>query len=506
MPGTGRRREVAALLASIRQGGCSTLANPAMVFSSVEFLFFFLPITVGLALVVPKRARNGVLLAASLFFYLWGGGALILLMLAAIVVNYLAGLVVARGMATGDERLRNLGVAASVVASLGMLSYFKYANFFVAQLNNVGDAVGFGPIAWTSVILPIGISFYTFQAMSYTIDLARGRAEPVRSIFDFALYVALFPQLIAGPIVRFHVIAEELVERNTRLEDFAEGSVRFVWGLSKKVLIADTLAPIADVAFDQGGGNLSVTGAWIGLLAYTLQIYFDFSGYSDMAIGMGRMLGFRFPENFQRPYSALSITDFWRRWHITLSSWFRDYLYVPLGGNRGSEVRTYRNLAIVFLATGIWHGAAWTFLGWGMLHGATLLWERWRGSRHTEDAPNRALARARTLLLVMLFWVIFRSKSVTRSVDYWLSLVGGGDGFISADVVFANLDAIGLLALVVGVATFFLGGGTFLGETLAKGSSRRTTLVRAAVFVVILPLTLMSVLSSTFSPFLYFQF
>ena len=291
-----------------------------MVFSSIEFLFFFLPLTLVATFAAPERARNHVLLAASLFFYLWGGGALILLLLFAIVVNWGAGKVVARGVANGDARLRNLGVTLSVVISLGMLSYFKYANFMVDQLNNIGDAVGVGPVAWNRVVLPIGISFYTFHTMSYTIDLARGRAQPVRSLADFALYVSLFPQLIAGPIVRFHVIADELWKRSVRLEDFAEGTVRFVWGLGKKVLIADTLAPIADAAFDQGQGDLSVAGAWIGLLAYTFQIYFDFSGYSDMAIGLARMFGFRFPENFERPYSALSVTDFWRRWHITLST------------------------------------------------------------------------------------------------------------------------------------------------------------------------------------------
>jgi alginate O-acetyltransferase complex protein AlgI len=477
-----------------------------MVFSSVEFLFFFLPLTLAAVFVTPERARNHVLLAASLLFYLWGGGALILLLLVAIVANYLAGKAVAAGLARGDDRLRNLGVAASVVVSLGMLSYFKYANFVVDQLNDAGDALGVGPIAWTSITLPIGISFYTFQAMSYTLDLARGRAEPVRSLFDFALYVSLFPQLIAGPIVRFHVIAEELRERHTRLDDVAEGAVRFVWGLSKKVLIADTLAPVADAAFDQGQGELSIVGAWIGLLAYGFQIYFDFSGYSDMAIGMGRMLGFRFPENFARPYSALSITDFWRRWHITLSTWFRDYLYVPLGGNRGTALRTNLNLVIVFVATGIWHGAAWTFLGWGLLHGATLLWERWRGTRYVEEAPNPGLARARTLLLVLLFWVIFRSKSVDRAIAYWYSLVGGGSGVVSGDVVFTSIDLPALLALAVGTATLFLGGKTLLGAKVSAGASRRRDLARAGLFVVVFPLTLMTVLSDTFSPFLYFQF
>lgn len=476
-----------------------------MVFSSVEFLFFFLPLTIALTFASPRWARNKVLLAASLLFYLWGGGALIVFLLASIVVNYGAGVLVARGMASGSDRLRNLGVAISVVVSLGMLSYFKYANFLVAQLNRAGDVVGIGPVAWTSVALPIGISFYTFQAMSYTIDLVRRRAEPVRSIYDFALYVALFPQLIAGPIVRFHVIADELISRETRLVDFAEGSVRFTWGLAKKVLIADTVASVVDAAFADSGG-LSMAGAWIGLLAYTVQIYFDFSGYSDMAIGMGRMLGFRFPENFQRPYSALSITDFWRRWHITLSSWFRDYLYVPLGGNRGGELRTYANLLIVFMATGLWHGAAWSFLAWGLLHGATLLWERWRGTRYVDAAPRPTLARLRTLLLVMLFWVMFRTESVTGSVRYWHALVGGGSGLLAGDAVFESLDVVGLLALLLGVSTFWFRGQLFVGERLSLGTSRPALVGRVVVFAVILPITLLAVVSSTFSPFLYFQF
>ncbi len=490
-------------------GSLSRLAQPgphAVVFSSIEFLFAFLPLTLAAYFILPKWARNGVLLVASLVFYTWGGGAFVLLLLFSALVDYSAGRYVASSLAQDRTRGVHAGIAVSVGVNLLLLSYFKYANFAVSQLNAAGGRIGLEDIAWTSVALPIGISFYTFQSMSYTIDVARGRCDPLRRPLDFVLYVSLFPQLIAGPIVRFHEIAGEIRARTTRLHDFAEGATRFVYGLGKKVLIADTVAPVVDAAFDNDISQLSAAGAWIGLLAFTVQIYFDFSGYSDMAIGLGRMFGFHFPENFRRPYSSLSITDFWRRWHITLSNWFRDYLYVPLGGNRAGPARTNINLIIVFLATGIWHGAKWTFVVWGVLHGAFMLWERTRHTNYVSDAPHAIRARVRTLFIVVVLWTFFRAGTVPDAVAYVGSLIGGGKGPIGADLPLQTADLIELIALAIGLATFAF-RRTFSGSALTTGgSSPAASVARVALFVVVLPLSLMLIVSGSFSPFLYFQF
>jgi alginate O-acetyltransferase complex protein AlgI len=476
-----------------------------MVFSSIVFLFFFLPVTLGTYFAAPRSWRNAVLLVASLVFYTWGGGAFVLLLLVTIAINYGAGRLVGWAVENGDVRWRNRGVALSVIACLGLLTYFKYANFAVEQVNQVSDQFGIGPVAWTSVALPIGISFYTFQAMSYTIDVARGRVACVRHPVDFAMYVALFPQLIAGPIVRFHEIADELVSRSTNLDRFSAGAMRFVYGLAKKVMIADTLAPLADIAFS-APDELSAAGAWLGLIAYTFQIYFDFSGYSDMAIGMGQMLGFHFPENFRRPYSALSITDFWRRWHVTLSNWFRDYLYVPLGGNRGSSRRTSANLIAVFLATGIWHGANWTFVVWGLVHGAFMLWERRAGTAFVEGARHEAWSRARTFLIVMLAWVLFRSESLSSAGDYFFALIGENRGLVDLDGVVRATDLRELVVLGVAGSTLLLPRTFFGGRLVAEARGWRPGAARVALFAIAFPITILLIVSGTFSPFLYFQF
>ena len=477
-----------------------------MVFSSIVFLFFFLPLTLGAYFVVPQRARNPVLLAANLIFYTWGGGAFVLVLIASIAVNWANGCFLGRAVERGDTARQRMGVVVAVAANLLTLSYFKYANFAVEQVNSVADQLGVGPVAWTNVALPIGVSFYTFQSMSYAFDVNRGRCPYLRNPLDFALFVSLFPHLIAGPLVRFHEIAHELRSRTTRLEDVAEGSVRFVYGLAKKVLIADTLAPVADIAFGTQAGALSTVGAWIGLLAYAFQLYFDFSGYSDMAVGLARMFGFHFPENFNRPYSALSITNFWRRWHITLSNWFRDYLYIPLGGSRGSGRRTNVNLIIVFTLTGIWHGAAWTFVVWGLLHGSVLLWERHRGTRYVDSAPREAWSRARTFVIVALLWVFFRATSVPNAIEYLGSLSGFGAGFATGDLVLRTVDVRELAVLAIGLGTLLLPRDVVLGKIISHSSARPAASGRVALLALAFPLTLVFVVSGTFSPFLYFQF
>ncbi|MEA3501844.1 MAG: MBOAT family protein, partial [Actinomycetota bacterium] len=365
---------------------------------------------------------------------------------------------------------------------------------------------GFEQIAWTSIILPIGISFYTFQSMSYTIDLSRGRAERVRNPVDFAVYVTMFPQLVAGPIVRFHEISAQLTDRHVSLNRFALGATRFAHGLAKKVLIGDAVAPIVNAAFAADPATLSPAAAWLGIAAFTIQIYFDFSGYSDMAIGLGMMMGFRFPENFLRPYSAVSMTDFWRRWHITLSNWFRDYLYIPLGGSRGTKARTMVNLWIVFLLVGLWHGAAWTFILWGAYNGLLLVVERATGQRPVgdDDASWAPVRRASVLLLVMVGWVIFRSPTVAGAMDYIGAMFSAGG--VTPDSITGALDVRAVIALAIGVASVLLPGTVVGGLVLTKWRGIDGTVARLAEMAVVFPLALIAVASGTFSPFLYYQF
>jgi alginate O-acetyltransferase complex protein AlgI len=472
-----------------------------MVFSSVTFLFFFLPICLGGYYLLGSRARNGWLLVSSLVFYTWGGGALVSLLIISTIVDYAMGWVVSSGVNAGNRSLIRLGVAGSVVVNLGLLSYFKYANFFVEQLNSLG----FGDIAWDSVVLPIGISFFTFQSMSYTIDVSRGRVEHLRNPLDFALYVTLFPQLVAGPIVRFHEISDQLRNRVVSIENFALGAARFSHGLAKKVLIADSVAPIADAAFGAEAAGLGPAAAWLGIAAYTIQIYFDFSGYSDMAIGLGSMFGFTFPENFRRPYSAVSITDFWRRWHITLSNWFRDYLYIPLGGSRRGSRRTMGNLWIIFVLVGIWHGANWTFLLWGVYHGAWLVGERITGQRPTGQGASLApLRRAVTLLAVMVGWVMFRSTTAGHAFEYLGAMFSAGG--ITPEALTAALDTRAIVAMGLGAASVLIPGNVVGGLLVTGWRGARGIAVRVAEIGVALPYVMIIIASGSFSPFLYYQF
>lgn len=473
-----------------------------MVFSSISFLFVFLPVTLVMYVVTgrlgPLRAQNAVLALASLIFYTWSSGALVSLLLLSIVVDFLIAGRVARA---GTPRRRQAWVAISVIVNLSMLSYFKYAAFLIDTINNLG----LGDIARPSIALPIGISFFTFQSMSYTLDVARGRVEHLRNPIDFALYVALFPQLIAGPIVRFHEISPQLQARRTTAQGFAAGAVRFSHGLAKKVIIADGVAELADAAFSPTI-DPSFFEAWIGIAAYTTQIYFDFSGYSDMAIGLGMMFGFSFPENFARPYSAHSITDFWRRWHITLSNWFRDYLYIPLGGNRAGARRTYVNLVVVFLLTGLWHGAQWTFVVWGAFHGAVMLVERL--GRFGQSPSGIALVgrRVYALMMVMVGWVLFRAPSIDDAANYFGSLFAFGDRGTGEPLLGGLVDRRSITLLLVGLATIFMKPSFSTGPWLAGATSAAATASRYVVVVLLLPYSIALLATGEFSPFLYFRF
>jgi len=392
-----------------------------------------------------------------------------------------------------------------VILNLGVLFSWKYAVFAITQLDRALGFAGAGEIAVPSIALPIGISFFTFHGISYIVDISRGAARPMRRFADYAQYMAFFPQLIAGPIVRYHQIDEQIRSpppRSQRLDDIAEGFPRFAWGLCKKVLIADQVGLIADAAFSPGEPSMAT--AWLGALAYTVQIYFDFSGYSDMAIGLARMFGFVFPENFARPYSSVSMTDFWRRWHMTLSGWFRDYVYIPLGGSRGATEVTVRNLMVVFFLTGAWHGAAWTFVLWGLYNGILLVAERLTGISALPVERLTIVRRAATLLLVVLGWVLFRSNGLAQARDFYDAMASLHLGTLSP-AVDAAATPRAQVALAVGVASFLLPRDLVVGKVLQAGWSGAPLFARLAV-VAVLPFAAIGVAAGSFSPFLYFRF
>lgn len=384
-----------------------------MLFSSVFFLLVFLPFVIIFYYLLKDRYRNFFLLLASLLFYSWGEPNFIILLLISIFMNYCFGLGIRKDRVVWNKLI----VFTAVLANLGILGYFKYANFFIENLNLCfGSKIDL----IKQLVLPIGISFYTFQALSYVVDVYRGATQATRNILDLGLYISFFPQLIAGPIVKYHDIAIQLRERTVNIQDFSYGIRRFSYGLAKKVLIANTVAMSADEIFSFPRWDAPL--AWYGLLCYTLQIYFDFSGYSDMAIGLGRMFGFRFLENFNYPYTASSIREFWHRWHISLSTWFREYLYFPLGGSRSGVFRTYINLLLVFLATGIWHGASWNFIVWGLIHGLFIVLERLGLSKVFENRITAVFSYLYTLFVVMIAWVYFRADNLSIGWRYMCAL------------------------------------------------------------------------------------
>jgi alginate O-acetyltransferase complex protein AlgI len=475
-----------------------------MVFSAPSFLFFFLPWTIALYYVAPRRLRNLVLLGASSVFYLWGAGAIVLVLAASIAINYVVGWGIERYVLVGATTRARWTLALGVIVNVGILAWFKYANFGVDQANGILGALGEAGLPWTAVILPIGISFFTFHALSYLIDIYRRVANHLANPIDFALYIAFFPQLIAGPIVRFHEIREQLVRRTETSHAFARGILRFAHGLGKKVLIADTVAPVVDSVFAQPTAELGTTAMVLGLVAYAVQLYFDFSGYSDMAIGIAMMFGIQLPENFNRPYAAVSITEFWRRWHMSLSRWFRDYLYIPLGGNRGNAGRTYRNLIIVFLITGLWHGANWTFVLWGAYHGLLLLLERVTGIGRDPAARRTITAQARTVVLVVLGWALFRSPDVPYALGYLGAALRPFQEF--PPVVGLTVTPVAMLALAIGVASVLLPASWVTGVRIEFENSRRAGALRSFVLVGVLPLAVVVAAAGGFSPFIYFQF
>jgi alginate O-acetyltransferase complex protein AlgI len=477
-----------------------------MSFASPIFLWYFMPALLVCLWVFPARARNLLVAIFSLLFYLWGAGPYTALLLSAIVVNYTAGLLIDSDRMAARATARRVILIAAIGWDLAVLLIWKYAGFASEQIDNLSRSLGLGDTHVISLALPIGISFFTFHHLSYVVDVYRRTRPAQRSPLRFVVYIAMFPQLIAGPIVRYHEIAEQLSATDRdKLADFAAGFPRFALGLAKKVIVADSVAPIADAAFGASNGDLSTTTAWLGALAYTVQIYFDFSGYSDMAIGLGQMLGFRLPENFNRPYSAASITDFWRRWHMSLSRWFRDYVYIPLGGNRNGAANTYRNLVIIFVLCGFWHGANWTFLAWGLYHGLLLVIERLTGLDKVRDGAALVTQRAVTFLLVVVGWVFFRAASIGDAGRMLRHMFVPSGVHVSA-AVDAAMNHQRALTLLLAVLVVFLPAGFVLGKVIEAGRNRPALAARFAVMAVAAPYAAVLVAAGTFSPFLYYQF
>jgi len=473
-----------------------------MVFSSVIFLFYFLPIFMIVYHLLPHGIKNYWALLASLLFYAWGAPVFVFTIIGVIIIDFY---IVKYINISSHKPTRQALLALSIILKLVFLVYFKYANFFIDNINVVFESIGVSSLHWVKVIMPIGISFFTFQAITYSVDVYRGVHQPLKKVTDYLLYIFLFPQLIAGPIVLFSEIADDLEDRkkNENYENKLMGFFRFVIGLSKKVLVANVLAVQADYAFSLAENDLNSTIAWVGIFAYTFQIYFDFSGYSDMAIGLGRMMGFKFPENFDNPYISQNITEFWRRWHMTLGRFMRNYLYIPLGGNKVSVKRLYFNLAFVFIVSGFWHGAAWNFILWGAFHGLFLILDRLFLVKLLEKL-GKIPAIIFTFFLTLIGWVIFRAESLSQ-VGYYIKTM-----FIPK-FEYQYYDnqfwAMLVLAMLFGFITAF-GFGRKLQQFFFYTNNLKTTQLSVyfGVVVVLFILSTAGIVASGFNPFIYYRF
>ncbi len=477
-----------------------------MVFSSTAFLFFFLPITLLIYFILPRYLKNAFLLIASIFFYMWGEKSYAAIMVASITLNYISGLLIEQ------FKWKRLFLALAIILNVGLLATFKYLNFATGATSEFLLLIGVEPIRQTSVHLPIGISFFTFQAMSYVIDVYRRVTPAQKNPINMGLYIASFPQLIAGPIIRYRDVAAQIVERTVCREDFAYGITRFILGLGKKVLIANTLAGTADQIFAITTDNLTTSLAWLGIICYTLQIYFDFSGYSDMAIGLGRMFGFRFLENFNYPYISKSMSEFWRRWHISLSNWFRDYLYIPLGGNRHGVGHTYFNLVAVFFLVGLWHGASWSFIAWGLYHGLFLIIER-AGFEKVLKKVWWPISHAYTTLIILIGWVLFRTDSLRIAIRYLTTMFGfaGGNKALHHPSLYLNYEVI--IALVVGIVLSMPSVPFMKKLTVTALDKNRSNalfgLIESSTIIVLLIILIasaMRIIAGSYNPFIYFRF
>lgn len=466
-----------------------------MVFSSTIFLCVYLPLVLLGYYICPKKGRNLFLLIVSLVFYAWGEPKYVFLMIFSILVNYIFGRLMDKNR--GRQKRMKLLLVLSVVIDLGLLSVFKYTDFIITNVN----AIFGSSFDLLNIALPIGISFYTFQAMSYTIDVYRNDVRVQKNLIDFGMYITMFPQLIAGPIVRYADVQDQLAERSVTTADFSEGVMRFVVGLGKKVLLANQMGAVWSEIYALGG-DVSALMAWTGAIAYTFQIYFDFSGYSDMAIGLGRMFGFKFPENFRYPYQSVSITDFWRRWHITLSTWFKEYLYIPLGGNRCGLARQALNLLIVWSLTGFWHGAGWNFVMWGLYYFVILFIEKLFLLKALDKLP-KLFRHVYALLLIVIGWVIFASDDVSVLLPYLGSMFGANGAIGGMDVYTLLTKAV--LLIICCVASTELPKKLFLSAAGAMNEKAAFTL-KSVLMIALLALSMILLIGDSYNPFLYFRF
>lgn len=466
-----------------------------MVFSSTIFLCVYLPLVLLGYYICPKKGRNLFLLIVSLVFYAWGEPKYVFLMIFSILVNYIFGRLMDKNR--GRQKRMKLLLVLSVVIDIGLLSVFKYTDFIITNVN----AIFGSSFDLLNIALPIGISFYTFQAMSYTIDVYRNDVRVQKNLIDFGMYITMFPQLIAGPIVRYADVQDQLAERSVTTADFSEGIMRFVVGLGKKVLLANQMGAVWSEIYALGG-DVSALMAWTGAIAYTFQIYFDFSGYSDMAIGLGRMFGFKFPENFRYPYQSVSITDFWRRWHITLSTWFKEYLYIPLGGNRCGLARQALNLLIVWSLTGFWHGAGWNFVMWGLYYFVILFIEKLFLLKALDKLP-KLFRHVYALLLIVIGWVIFASDDVGVLLPYLGSMFGANGAVGGMDVYTLFTKAV--LLIICCVASTELPKRLFLSATGAMNEKAAFT-IKSVMTIALLALSMILLIGDSYNPFLYFRF
>ena len=466
-----------------------------MLFSSMTFVFMFLPIVCTLYLLVRKELKNFVLLAASILFYAWGEPRYVAIMLATIVINWLGGILIS------ETKYKKTMLFLTVIGDLSFLFYFKYFNFFVENINAL---IG-GHIDFIKVIMPIGISFYTFQAISYVVDVYREEVKAQKDIYKLALYISLFPQLVAGPIVKYHDVADQIENRTVDFDKVYYGVRRFIVGLAKKMLLANTMGAVADKIFTQPTEQLDVAISWLGAVCYTLQIYYDFSGYSDMAIGLGSIFGFKFLENFNYPYISKSITEFWRRWHISLSTWFKEYLYIPLGGNKKGSLRTYFNLFIVFLVTGFWHGATWSFIVWGMWNALFIIVERMSGIyKKTGNIAFSIFQHFYTISAFTIGWVIFRADTLTYAYKYILAMFGFNQNIVPVYKWGYYVDRLEIIAFIAGVICATPIFGHLLQEPQKYITIKKLCLNTWLLVIFIISTSYIA--ASTYNPFIYFRF
>ncbi len=484
-----------------------------MVFSSFTFLVYFLPFTLIVLYLLPHKYRNIFLLIMSLIFYMWSSPQYLLVMIGVIIINYFVGIYIDKYDIIGggqSKKLKSRILIIGIVVNVLVLFIFKYLSFTINSLSEAAQMLGFNGWTFTNIVLPVGISFYIFQSISYLVDIYRKDAPVQKSIKNLALYISMFPQLVAGPIVRYNSIAQDIErKREISFDVFILGLKIFIIGLAKKVLIANQMAVIADTMFTQDAAYLTALNAWIGALAYTFQIYFDFSGYSDMAIGLGLMIGFKFPINFNYPYISYSITDFWRRWHISLSSWFRDYVYIPLGGNRVKISRMYLNLLIVFIITGIWHGANWTFLVWGLFHGFFLVLEKFTGLNKMEKyKPFRWII---TMVIVITAWVFFRADTIHDALLYIKAMFGfnsNGEMLILSELYLNNpafyiLMIVGIIGSTPLIKKYFIKN---IDAFNPVNVSEKVLYLQNIIIIVFFAAVYIMLANNTYNPFIYFRF